>query len=760
MPFFEPLAAAVKSKTRDGIVSSVARSLIALAEGRWCTQADLMRAGLADTDICAACRSEVGDLPHRVLTCAASDDIRARWDEKGQLTNASSRRGEPLYVRGVAERPPLPRPPELQVRYAHVPGEGDTPFSGCVFLDGSVRNSSRPLARRGVWAAVMTEVHGNMKKVVYGTSDDQFPTIFRAGLRAAVMALKEVAGPIILFSDNAQVISEWQRGEAWCTDGRRTGADLWRQFWFTANELGCVIRFVKVKAHLTEIDVARGRISEAMWKGNLQADRYAKEGAAMAERDSPVVGILKAYDEAEWSYSAACQIMARWPDDVERNEERGRVKLDEKKKRSGRDAHSEHPHEIWKLGGQTICRKCGRSAVGLVPQRVLKASPCQGTSASRLVAAAGAQRGGIKVQDTDAYTEEDLLGRGAVLIRAATGDGADVERAGQRHEDSAPGGTQPTHPPPSQWRLPAREGAEAPSEPDPVAPRGGHAAGSIEGCGADVSGTQAAAADNAPSAHEEGTQCPEAVPSAVSGAVCGGPGDEDQNIGGDGSTQMEAAHPDPLPVDASDARRLRPRRPQPDGRERAVRRRITGKQTSSASASSATKRRNHGEGRYSSGLATGPGIDAQTAEDEDGGMRGEGRGSGRGGAAQPEKEPSAASGAAGVAPSPPAMLFRGRNARRWMRDPSGLVKGSTASGSGVLGTKTTRAARGAAPDEESRANSVHARRRIRKKTAAANTPRQKHAKALNSILSTWKMLTGPWTRKRMKKSPAWPMWHQ
>ncbi len=299
VPFFEPLAAAVRAKSKGGEPNAVAMSLIALAEGRWLTQADLARMGLSESNACAACRSAIGDLPHRILECTQSDTIRAGWGDDGRLTHAIDRKIDPLYVRGVAVRPHLPPPPELHIKYECAEGGHDTPFHSYVFLDGAMRHNATPLARRGGWAAVMTDRRGNMRRTVYGTSPDRFPTIFLSELRAAVMALKEVVGPTILFSDNAQVVSEWQRGEKYCTDGMRQGADLWRQRWHSVNELDGAVRIVKVKAHLTARDVETGRIPAAVWRGNNHADDYAKKGAAWAEQLSPVKHILEAQEEAK-----------------------------------------------------------------------------------------------------------------------------------------------------------------------------------------------------------------------------------------------------------------------------------------------------------------------------------------------------------------------------------------------------------------------------------------------------------------------------
>ncbi len=375
--------------------------------------------GISNNDACAACHAAVGDLPHRILECPRSEDIRAGWDDKGYLTRAIDKRNGPLYLRGVAVRPPIPPPPELRMAYDHAEGEEDTPFHSYVFLDGAMRHNATPLARRGGWAAVMTDRHGNMRRVLYGTSPDPFPTIFLAELRAAVMALKETIGSAILFSDNAQVVSEWQRGQIYCTDGKRQGADLWRQFWHSVNELDGAVRIVKVKAHLTARDVEAGRIPEAIWKGNGHADHYAKKGAAWAEELSPVKHILEAMDEAKWFYSAASQIMSRWPNDVETTDQKERHQVKERRKRKGRSAHHKTPHELWRIGGRMVCRRCGRTAKGLLPVRVLKASPCHGSSAGRLAETAG-QLGGRIAKDLSLYTEEDFVSRGGTRVETLT----------------------------------------------------------------------------------------------------------------------------------------------------------------------------------------------------------------------------------------------------------------------------------------------------------------------------------------------------
>ncbi len=120
--------------------------------------------------------------------------------------------------------------------------------------------------------------------------------------------------------------------------------------------------------------------------------------------------------------------MSNWPNDVDTTDWKDRKREAEKKKRRGRDAHEKKPHELWRLSGRLICRRCGRSARGLLPIRILKASPCHNSSAGRIAEAAGIPRWPGTAQDLSLYTEAALISRG-----------------GERIETNAPQGQLPVH---------------------------------------------------------------------------------------------------------------------------------------------------------------------------------------------------------------------------------------------------------------------------------------------------------------------------
>ncbi len=81
-----------------------------------------------------------------------------------------------------------------------------------------------------------------------------------------------------------------------------------------------------------------------------------------------------------------------------------------------------------------VCRKCGRTARGFLPQRVLRASPCSGTSASRLLAADASGRAAARSRYADAFSENEMVSKGATRA-GVTRETADISEDKKRMRD-------------------------------------------------------------------------------------------------------------------------------------------------------------------------------------------------------------------------------------------------------------------------------------------------------------------------------------
>ena len=115
-----------------------------------------------------------------------------------------------------------------------------------------------------------------------------FPTIFRAELTAVIEARRVACPPLVVHTDNQQVVDGWEAGKAWSCASNRDGADLWRSFWSRMHDIGPGIQIVKIKAHVPFSRVQERQMSWQDWCGNGLADRWAKVGFATAIKDPPV----------------------------------------------------------------------------------------------------------------------------------------------------------------------------------------------------------------------------------------------------------------------------------------------------------------------------------------------------------------------------------------------------------------------------------------------------------------------------------------
>ena len=347
---------------------------------------------------CRACGDEVGTLRHALWRCPALD--MHRWQEDlGDIgkEGAASTDEHPSFSHAIV--------PRLTYRACDTPKEHYDPIwtadsrkgylEGTIYLDGSVYEGSEAYLARAGFAAVALDDFGCRSDVVFGPVPGPRQSIDVAELYAAVVALRFVCGEVTLVSDSSGFVKGWAAGRAWCTTPQRPNADLWRDFWAAAADVGLDhITVRKVKAHTSEAAVARGEISAKDRGGNAWADEFAKAGARRHRapehlRDHAAALHDRSRRLAGWiarGLGAASSCMALPPKRTAEEkkhaiakERRLLVQADDTWRSAVRAkamVESVHPtHRLWHLPGYLFCGSCGAHSSEKV---VLLKGPCQG----------------------------------------------------------------------------------------------------------------------------------------------------------------------------------------------------------------------------------------------------------------------------------------------------------------------------------------------------------------------------------------------
>eukprot|EP00971_Amphidinium_carterae_P173981 3448623-Amphidinium_carterae.1 len=148
--------------------------------------------------------------------------------------------------------------------------------AGPIFCDGSALFPQLPLFRIAGFAVVQLTSSGRLWRAVWGpVPTSQCPTQSAAdGEVFAVYALSRLRWDtsVGVYSDCQQVTSTSASGELHAVQPTVKHAHLW-----------CAIRdwpkVTKVKAHVAKGALSQHGLSELLWYGNDQADRFAKKGA-------------------------------------------------------------------------------------------------------------------------------------------------------------------------------------------------------------------------------------------------------------------------------------------------------------------------------------------------------------------------------------------------------------------------------------------------------------------------------------------------
>ncbi len=412
VPWIWPAARAARAAKRNGRVQGAA-SLRACVEGGWWTQSRLHANSIAPTSRCK-CGEAVGTLWHKLGACKLAEQARSSGLPAGLMRMGKKSVWDPLFSRGVAARPKVPRPPKTRSWWTRCSAQAEQLAAGTVFTDGAYQGWFWKGAR-AAWAAVAVTEEGEIRWRLQGILGEPHPSILRAELTALRETLRIAAPPLTVYVDNKQVVEGVNKGKAYCTASTTDAADIWRDVWHLIEEIGPGLSVQKVRAHTTWWDVLAGRISPFHRWGNAEADRSAKEALRVAISEAPHhaynAQLARAFLWARW----IAEYAASWVSDTTHSpEDVVESSLADNTVRQAREPRGTLPHEIWQTSTHILCRRCGRERQREREGLGFQLEPCRGSAAGRALASAR----GDKNQLWFRYflTVPDMIRRGAALV--------------------------------------------------------------------------------------------------------------------------------------------------------------------------------------------------------------------------------------------------------------------------------------------------------------------------------------------------------
>ncbi len=412
VPWIWPAARAARSARRNGRAQGAA-SLRACVEGGWWTQSRLHQCGISTTSRCS-CGEAVGTLWHKLGTCTLAEQARAEGLPTGLLRMGRKSVWDPLFSRGVAARPKVPRPPRTRSWWTRCSAQAEQLATGTVFTDGAYQGWFWKGAR-AAWAAVAATEDGVVLWRLQGVIGEPHPSILRAELMALREVLRMAAPPLTVYIDNKAVVDGFSRGRAHCTASTTDAADIWRDVWRLVEDIGPGVSILKVRAHTTWWDVLAGRIEPFLRWGNDKADRAAKEALRIAISEAPHHGynaqLSRAFLWAKWIVAYA----ASWVQDTTHSAD----DMDGSMLGAGAVARTRAPrgtlpHEVWQTSSHILCRRCGRERRRDQEGGGFQLEPCRGSAAGRALASAMDDKNQLWFRYY--FTVADMVRRGATLL--------------------------------------------------------------------------------------------------------------------------------------------------------------------------------------------------------------------------------------------------------------------------------------------------------------------------------------------------------
>ena len=112
-------------------------------------------------------RRNISRLASLVLPWSLALNKSAASREVVETAQRATSSSNPLYVHGVAARPPRRRRPKLHFRFVGRTDSGDL-FTGYAYTDGSLRRRGGKDDLRGGWSCVIVDARGRLLYGMYG----------------------------------------------------------------------------------------------------------------------------------------------------------------------------------------------------------------------------------------------------------------------------------------------------------------------------------------------------------------------------------------------------------------------------------------------------------------------------------------------------------------------------------------------------------------------------------------------------------------
>ena len=249
--------------------------------------------------------------------------------------------------------------------------------------------------------------------------------------------LKIAQPPLHIHTDNQAVVDGVGRGRGWCVRSKSADADLWRTVWdlLDAAKKRGEVRVSKVKAHTGWYELLQRKIDPRSQYGNLLADSAAKEAAARSEKEAPTASFRAQTRQALAWIRWIIKYIAGWISDTEAaaspssfGKVKGEVAV------PFQFGESYMKHELWQIGGEITCRRCGLRRAS-TDERRFAAERCAGAAAGRAAAQAS---GNINfVWSRFALASAELASRGGRRITNGVPPKWMIDRGGLKDASSS-----------------------------------------------------------------------------------------------------------------------------------------------------------------------------------------------------------------------------------------------------------------------------------------------------------------------------------
>ena len=250
------------------------------------TNTDLADSGYDIDPVCGLCEQALDTIYHRCYSCTHIE-TRAKTALGIDLYDKIIAAGPNslLATRCMAPSPILTEGPSKDLLFDVVNfGEGDVmgPQGGKVYGDGSCFFPAfSPLARAG-FAIVQVAPDGSLLRAIYGCMPSTLPQTSLAGEYGALSCAYDNSRGVVFVGDCQDVISNQQGGFKGALTNKGTHACIWKRLLMRYTDCpDRILSSLKTKAHRALDEVSDSPDDLRDYYGNLEADKWAKEGAKL-----------------------------------------------------------------------------------------------------------------------------------------------------------------------------------------------------------------------------------------------------------------------------------------------------------------------------------------------------------------------------------------------------------------------------------------------------------------------------------------------